>query len=78
MPEMSAARNGCQPECAAVRINWNVYVVGGASDAAASLASIKCYDPIATGSQWRTLPSMSSATSRRYSSCLAVTVACEM
>ncbi len=53
MPDMSVARYGC----AAVCIDGNVYVVGG-SDAATTLASMECYDPIA--SEWRTVPSMSS------------------
>ena len=66
MPEMSAARNGC----AAVCIDGNVYVAGGNSDAATTLASMECYDPSA--SEWRTLPSMSNP--RWY--CAAV--ACDM
>ncbi len=66
MPDVSVARSAC----AAVCIDGNVYVVGGLSDAEAVLASMECYDPIA--SEWRTLPSMSDT--RRY--CAAV--ACDM
>ncbi len=43
---------------AAVRIEGKLYVVGG-SDATTHLASVECYDPVAT--EWRTLPSMSAA-----------------
>ena len=54
MPERIVARVGC----AAVCIEGNVCVMGG-GDAVTQLASMECYDPIA--SEWRTLPSMSSA-----------------
>ena len=67
LPDMSVARRGCR---VAVCIDGNVHVVGGTSDAATQLASMECFDPIA--SEWRTLPSMSDA--RWY--CAAV--ACEM
>ncbi len=66
MPDMSVARS----TCAAVCVDGNVYVVGGVSDAEAVLASMECFDPIA--SKWRTLPSMSRA--RAYFGA----VACDM
>ncbi len=58
LPDISVARAAC----AAVCIDGNMYVVGGGSDAATQqvqIASMECYDPIA--SEWRPLPSMSSA-----------------
>ena len=54
-PDMSVARHACSAVC----IEWNVYVVGGESDAATRLASMECFDP--TANEWRTLPSMSGA-----------------
>ena len=65
MPDMSMARHGC----AAVHRGE---LVGGKSDTRRrkQLASMECYDPIA--SEWRTLPSMSSA---RW---LCAAVACDM
>ena len=65
MPEMSVVRQGC----AAVCIDGNVYVVGG-SDGATRLASVECYDPVA--SEWRTLPSMGTARS------FCAAVACDL
>jgi kelch-like protein 8 len=52
LPDMSAARYGC----AAVRIEGNVYVVGG-TDGNAVLKSAEMYD--ASTGQWRTLSDMS-------------------
>ena len=52
LPDMSVARRGCR---VAVCIDGNVHVVGDTSDAATQLASMECFDPIA--SEWRTLPS---------------------
>jgi hypothetical protein len=51
-------------------IEGNVYVMGGGSDAATELASMECFDPVA--SEWRTLPSMSSPW------CYCAAVACDM
>ena len=66
LPDMSVPRQGC----AAVCIEGNVYDAGGISDDATVLASMECFDPIA--SEWRTLPSMSNPR------CYCAAVACDM
>ena len=55
MPERIVARVGCAAVCIVSHIEGDVCVMGG-GDAVTQLASMECYDPIA--SEWRMLPSM--------------------